>query len=277
MVHNFRLSDENLLSCKIARNVEEGVQTINLRLVDVGIQTHLCPVIYQPIPTSTNCASEFHSIQNNYNLCKLEQCHSNTIILSPCDNCNDCNNCISPRDSDKISISPCQLNHSKICFCVSPSDNCACSGESKNIFDVLFDKENLQCKLNEMKLLKKEEICDTEHETKEQYQKKLDEANAQMEAYETAILYKEYELKNSQIRGKIFINIWFLIYFSSLAFFNNYMGFTTIVIHLHKTHIFSLVILHIFVVLYSVIFLSFFLNSIIQTRPLSPSQSHNKT
>jgi len=75
--------------------------------------------------------------------------------------------------------------------------------------------------------LTKKELCDTKQmynskeliiskfldDTKEQYQKNLDEVNAQLETYETAILYKEYELKNSQIRGKII--------FIYVKFYNN--------------------------------------------------------
>ncbi|XP_060856534.1 coiled-coil domain-containing protein 18-like [Metopolophium dirhodum] len=218
---NNRLSDENIMSYNIAKNVKDGVQTIHLQLVDVGSQTHMCPAICQPIATSTNCKSKFHSISNNSDPCKLEQCDSNTNNLRPCDNCNSC---ISSCDSDKISINPCQLDHKKTSICISPSDDNSCSGESKNTpkcFGSFFDKENLQCQLNEMKLLlkkkekaAKEELCDTEQiyynkemiinkrleDTKEQCQKELEKANSQLEIYETAILYKEYELKNSQIR-----------------------------------------------------------------------------
>lgn len=209
------------MSCNIARNVKEAVQTIHLQLVDVGSQTHVCPTICHPITTSTNCNLKFHSISNNSDSYELEQCNSNINNLRPCDNCN------SLCDSDKTSIIPCQLDHKKKSICVIPSDDYSCSGESKNTpkcFDFLFDKENLQCQLNEMKLLfekkekaAREELCDTKQiyynkeikinkcldDTKEQCQKELDKANSQLETYETAILYKEYELKNSQIRGKL--------------------------------------------------------------------------
>eukprot|EP00102_Acyrthosiphon_pisum_P018106 XP_008189746.1 PREDICTED: cytadherence high molecular weight protein 2-like isoform X2 [Acyrthosiphon pisum] len=218
---NNRLSDDNIMSCNIAKNVKDDIQTIHLQLVDVGSQTHMCPAICHPITTSTNCNSTFHSISNNTDPCKLEPCDSNINNPRPCDNCNSC---ISSCDSDKININPCQLDHKKTSICISPSDDYSCSGESKNTpkcFGFLFDKENLQCQLNEMKLLLKkkekaarEELCDTQQlyynkeiiinkcleDTKEQCQKELDKANSQLEKYETAILYKEYELKNSQIR-----------------------------------------------------------------------------
>jgi len=183
-------------------NVKEDEQTINLKLVDVGSQTHMCPAQCQPITALTNCNSHINIIRQ-------------------------CDNLISIYDSDKISNNPHQLDFKKTSICVNPSDNYSCSVESKNTtkcFGFFCDKENLQCQLNEMKLLfeKKEkaarkELCDTKQtyynkeiiiskcldDTKEQCQNKLNEANAQLETYETAILYKEYELKNSQIRGKI--------------------------------------------------------------------------
>ncbi|XP_026819023.1 putative leucine-rich repeat-containing protein DDB_G0290503 [Rhopalosiphum maidis] len=203
-VDNNRLSNPNLMSCKIARNANDGEQIIHLNLVDAGSQTHMCPIICQPI-TST-----FHSITNNSNSCKSKQC-------------DNCNSCISSCDSDKISNNPCQMDFKKNSL-VSASDNCSCFGKSKvstQCFGFLFDKENLQRQLNEMKLLlkkkekaAKKELCDTEQiyynkdmiinkcldDTRKQYQQQLDDANAQLESYETAILYKEYELKNFQIR-----------------------------------------------------------------------------
>ena len=217
------------MSCMIERNINEGVQTIHLKLIDVGSQTHVCSSISQLITTSTNCGSILYSIPNNSNPCISEQCDSNKNNLRPCDNCNIC---ISSYDSDKIIINPSHLDYKKTSDSVSPSDDYFCSSESKHTikcFGFLFDKENLQCKLNEMKSLfqkkekaAKKELYDTEQiyynkeiiinkyldDTKEQCQKKLDESNAQLETYETAILYKEYELKNFQIRGKIiFISV----------------------------------------------------------------------
>ncbi|CAH1732409.1 unnamed protein product [Aphis gossypii] len=202
---NNRFSNENLMSCQIASNINNGEQTINLKLVDVGSQTHMCPVICQPL-TST-C----QSIPTYCNLCKSKQC-------------DNCNSCISSYDSDKMSNNPCQMDYKKTST-VNASDNCSCSSKSKistKCFGLLFDKENLQCQLNEMKQqfekkekTAKKESCDTEQiyndkdvtinkcldATKKQYQQQLDEANAKLENYETAILYKEYELKSFQIRG----------------------------------------------------------------------------
>ncbi|XP_025203358.1 uncharacterized protein PFB0765w-like [Melanaphis sacchari] len=204
---NNRLSNENLMSCKIARNVNNGEQTINLKLVDAGSQTHVCPIICQPI-TSTSFDSTFNS--NNSNPCKFKQC-------------DNCNICISSYDSDKINNNPCQMDNKKLSL-INASDNCSCFVKSKistKSFGFLFDKENLQRQLNEMKLLfqkreeaARKELCDTEQthcnkdmisnkyldDTKKQYQLQLDEANAQLETYETIILYKDYELKNFQIR-----------------------------------------------------------------------------
>jgi len=125
-----------------------------------------------------------------------------------------------------MSNNPCQIDYKKTST-VNAFDNCSYSSKSKTstkCFGLLFEKENFQCQLNEMKqqFEKKEkttrkESCDTEQiyndkdmainkcldATKKQYQQQLDEANAKLENYETAILYKEYELKSFQIRGKI--------------------------------------------------------------------------
>lgn len=191
------------MSCQIASSINNE-QTINLKLVDVGSQTHMCPVICQPL-TST-C----QSIPTNCNLCKSKQC-------------DNCNSCIGSCDSDKMNNNPCQIDNKKTST-VSASDNCSCSSKSKistKCSGILFDTENLQCQLNEMKQwfekTARKELCDTEQmyndkdmiinkcldTNKKQYQQQLDEANAQLENYETAILYKEYELKSFQIRGKI--------------------------------------------------------------------------
>jgi len=114
--HDCRLSDDNIISCNIARNAKD---TIHPKLVEVGSQTHMCPAICQPLTSSTNCNSKFHSIPNNSHTCKSEQC-------------DNCNSCISACDADNISIKPCQLDHKKPSICVSPSDDYSCSGESKN-------------------------------------------------------------------------------------------------------------------------------------------------
>lgn len=170
---------------KKLRNKRESIS------IDTGVQAKLCPDICQSKTGSKSCESESEFDPNNINVCNAEICNS----FTSCD----------PSDMSFKTIAP---------------DTCPLDND--------LEKEKLKCQLNELKKLVNEqeksankilremerrysctqlEMNKDQTEMKLQYQKKLEELDAQLATYETNVLYTKRQLKECQLRGIIAFQI----------------------------------------------------------------------